>query len=900
MTRHLAALVVAVVATPLLAGTTGKLSGTVADEQGLALPGVTITVTSPALIGGPRMAVTEGDGTFSFPALDPGSYAVRAELTGFVGQERSEVQVRLDRTTELNVIMPMAKFGEEVTVVAETPVVDPTQVSTSQTFTNDYLKYAAIGSANRGYQNVLTQTAGVAGDDNPNVFGSTLGENAYFVDGLDTTDPVTATWGTNFNFDAIQEISFQTGGFEAEYGRATGGVVNLITKSGGNDFSGTFDIRYRSTSFYQNGDHFDRDTNPTKFMNPAMTLGGPLLRDSLWFFTSFEDIASQQTPAGSPATRDYNGQNYIGKLTWQLNPNWRIVGKLSGDPADIDHDEADAFTTIEAGEHQKQGGQIYQAELSGVLSPNLLWSVQAGVNRGFLEATPQNGDVATASHVNAATGALYGAYSEVEDSDRNRDELKTNLTWFVDKLAGTHEVKAGVEYSKLSFTDHSYTTADGWRYTDATIGWWEGTDDSTVIPYLLYRDTDPGSGEFAGKLGTAYLQDAWKPTPSLTVKIGARYDQAQMYNDVDTEIASLDKLQPRLGLAWDVTGDAKNLVKASWGRFMHPSATTLPYYARQGLSTSYRWISCSTVRGFASPEQCQAYAAGRGYEWNAGPDGWDPSGWYFRGAADTFGSEPTRVEDGLKASYADELIVGFERELGNKTSVEVTYVDKKTTGLFEDTCAGNLSGLTIDDPDYCNTYVIANLPGLERTYRGAILKFESRAYDWLHLLASYTWSKSEGNLEYSQGAFSDYDFYPDHFVNRDGYLGDDRRHRVKVNGYALLPHQLVVGFDAFWSSAFAYDRTEGAPNAGYGVEYLDPRGAYRGNSNYQLDLSLTKGFKVGPANLQLIGTVYNVLNSERVVEYCENFPACSATVDWGQPSDWQNPRRFEAGFRIEF
>jgi hypothetical protein len=278
---------------------------------------------------------------------------VKAEISGFVTQERSEVQVRLDRTTELDVQMPLSKFGEEVTVVAETPVVDPTQVSTSQTFTTDYLKYAAVGSANRGYQDILTQAAGVAdadGDGNVNVYGSTDGENAYFVDGLDTTDPVTATFGTNFNFDAIQEISFQTGGFEAEYGRATGGVVNLVTKSGGNTFSGTFDFRYRESDMYENGDHFDRDLNPVKYVDPSATLGGPIIRDKLWFFLSYEDIDSQQTPYGAPATFAYKGQNYIGKATWQATPNWRLVAKISGDPADIDNDNV--------GLHRRRGDEL--------------------------------------------------------------------------------------------------------------------------------------------------------------------------------------------------------------------------------------------------------------------------------------------------------------------------------------------------------------------------------------------------------------------------------------------------------------------------------------------------------------------------------------------------------------
>ena len=275
--------------------TTGQLSGRVVDDTGGALPGVTVTVSSPALIGGSRTQVTEADGGYNFSALPPGVYGIRAELQGFVPQERSEVEVRLNRTTQVSFEMGLGEFTEEVEVVAETPVLDTQQVSTSQTYTEEYLENAAIGSTNRSYQSVLTQAAGVVGGSNPNVFGSTEGENAYFIDGMDSTDPVTATFGTNLHFDAIQEINFETGGFEAEFGRATGGVVNVITKSGGNDFSGTFDVRYRDTDFYESGDHFDPDANTTSFLNPAGTLGGPIVRDKVWLMLTLITSA-ESTP----------------------------------------------------------------------------------------------------------------------------------------------------------------------------------------------------------------------------------------------------------------------------------------------------------------------------------------------------------------------------------------------------------------------------------------------------------------------------------------------------------------------------------------------------------------------------------------------------------------------------
>jgi hypothetical protein len=266
-------------------------------------------------------------------------------------------------------------------------------------------------------------------------------------------------------------------------------------------------------------------------------------------------------------------------------------------------------------------------------------------------------------------------------------------------------------------------------------------------------------------------------------------------------------------------------------------------------------------------------------------------------SADTFGSAPNEIDPSLKPTYADELIVGFEQQIFNRTSIELSYVDKSTKDVFEDTCNGNVPTPSADAA--CDYYLMANLPDLKRDYQGAILKFETRATDWMYLLASYTWSESKGSVEYTQNAGSDFDIYPDHFVNRYGYLSDDRTHRVKLNGYFMLPLDFTIGVDAYWSSAFAYSRTITAP-AGYGTEYLDPRGDHRANDNYQLDLSASWGPRLGPINLQLIGVVYNVFGTEQVSGVCTSDTGCGTDRPWGAATSWQTPRRYEVGFRIEF
>ncbi len=196
--------------------------------------------------------------------LAPGDYVVRLTLDGFVTQELTEVRVRLERTTQLQVTMVEATFEDEIVVAETTPVVDFEQTSAGQVFTAEYLEKASIGAKGRNYLAVPEQVAGtLRAGYSYRVYGSRSWENSYQLDGVS----IAANWdsGPNFDgigFDAIQEVAVHTAGFGAEYGLASGGVVNAITKSGGNRFHGSLDLRYRDNGFDEEGEHYDPDTDP--------------------------------------------------------------------------------------------------------------------------------------------------------------------------------------------------------------------------------------------------------------------------------------------------------------------------------------------------------------------------------------------------------------------------------------------------------------------------------------------------------------------------------------------------------------------------------------------------------------------------------------------------------------
>ncbi len=965
------------------AATTGRLNGTVKDNDGLALPGVTVQISSPNLMG-TQVAITGGEGGFSFSALPIGVYTVEASLVGFKGSA-GEVRVSLDGTASVAFTLVPEQFADEIIVEATVPVVDTAQVNTQQVFDQDFLQNAAVGAGGRSYQNIISQAAGTGGGSNPSVFGGTSSDNNYLVDGLSTTDPVTQTFGTNFNYDAIQEVSVQTGGYEAEFGQATGGIINLVTKSGGNNFSGSLDIRYRDQDFSENGDYFDKDDQVSSFEDYSMTLGGPILRDKLWFFVSYEYVNTQAQNEGVPFVREYDGSNYIIKATWQIADSHRAVFRLSADPADISGWNQSRFNAEEASALQEQGGDIWGVELNSVLSDSLLLNLKAGINRGYLDGSPVNRTDRESGHWNEFTGIQTNNYDLTRNGDRDRDEFGVNLSWFLDDLAGSHEFKFGAELSQQSFVEDFWYNGAG-TFTDQDV---DGVDfidlngDGYNNHYVLVNEAELGAvpgynpdgslddnalaarrqKETTGDVTTFFAQDTWRPTPNLTIKPGVRFDNVSLDNAVGEQVADMDRWQPRFGVAWDISGNAKYVARASWGRFMDPTALTIATFASGIVDVFHEYdtmeFHCNS--GLPCDRDFLELIFGDSIDWTNG----EGNEYVLFDSRSASVYEPAQTLDqaglgNLETPYADELILAFEMQVAPETSVEITYVDKKTSQLIEDTCVNN--GWVWGDPDVpdpdindsstwttaagCTQYIITNYDFLYRDYNALIGKFESRG-DWWHGLLSWTHSESKGNSESTAAqsyARGEMDYYPVNFYNIDGYLNDHREDRVKLSGYVLLPGSWTIGLDSFWSSPGRLTTQSSCSNytgasdealAFYGVDseamvycggvpnydiFLEPRGNTETKSIWNADLSVTKAFTVGPTDMSVIFSIYNLFGRELDTSFnqtafrvtsedsglgepvYENGPDADPTyyIPIGQPMSYGLPRRYEVGFRVTF
>jgi outer membrane receptor protein involved in Fe transport len=869
----------------LEAATTGEIFGTVRDDEGRPLPGVTVTVSSPALQG-TRTATTDSAGEYRFPLLAPGQYQISVTMSGFESLTRENVAVQLDQATRVNAQIRLAAVAEEVTVTGEGVTIDPTQTNTGKNFDSTYLRRVPVLPTTRTYQTVLQQAPGVVGTGNPNVLGGNILENVWLVDGVNATDSVTHTFSLNLNYDAIQEINLQTSSFDAEYGRASGGVVNVVTKSGGNDFHGSLDIRYTSTDFSEKGDHFDPDVAPSESFPIAGTLGGPILHDRLWFFVNTQHRDEYSTPVitnpvvqaqiPNPKRGEFIGWNSGGKLSFTVIPPLSGFFSLVDSQADIPI--ASTTARPEATRIQIQDSRVYTLKLDSILTPNWLVNAQVGRHESVLESKPSSGDLTISTWTNISGGNVtYDNFNNYQKSDRDRNLAGLQTTYYVSNLGGSHVFKVGADADKTFFPSVNFTTGTPSDPSFCPAGLtcgatfqFRGFDASgNRVPSRQTVFEQQPESERTGKSYAVYGQDEWTPVPRLTFKLGVRWDRNEYYNSVDTNVVNFQKWQPRLGLVFDILGDGKTVFRANYGLFYADAPLTLT-----------RLFDVGTT------------AVSRRFDWDA-----TAQSWVF--VSQTGGSviTETLIDRPLKPTYDEQVNFAFERQLWSNAAASITYIYKKTKDIYEDSC--------IDEE--CSDFWVTNQPGgfagehdvLKKNFYGYLFEVEQR-FRRGQVTASYVYSKSRGSIDSGVGQYAgfDFDLFPDNFVNRYGYLDDDARHRVKIFGVYQIPWiETRLGVNYFYRTGLPYTVVD-QDSFGSLQLFTEPRGSHRTPVLHSLDVSLEKEIRIfRELSATVIGQVRNVLNDEVPLTF---FNSVTSPTTLNTPATYTLPRNYQIGFRLDF
>jgi hypothetical protein len=783
---------------------TGRVRGVVTNnETAQPLEGVQVDATGPALIGGALTTMTDSKGRFELQSLPAGAYKLSFSYPGTVPSIRT-VEVRQSEAVRLNVAYALtASAVDTVAVVGGRQLTRPDSAQTGSVKEIDNLNKLPTG---RSYQTVAQQVPGVSGGANPNVKGGTSAQNHYLIDGLDVTDPVTNTFAENLTFDSMSSLDVITGGMDAEY-NALGGIINVVTRGGSDKFhlSTVFQFNHQKLSskanygpnLYEDEQPYnDSPVGPTQSVQAALNVGGPIIKNKLWYsftyqFDRTESSPIKSQPLGVPPydiqhpSRVYLGHTVRARLTYAPTPNNRVWLSFNTDPASISNTASGNSRLGVAENHQNQGGLLTMLgwEWSGSdrYTPNVqLGFFQSGLDispEGWLGSFDKTGcnkaglsdlncvyDKNRPRHINTFDNTTWYQGGSVQIDRRYRLQFDPSVRIRANWL-GKHNIKAGMQAQFIRHT-WDYRIPGNTIYQDRSMMQLEAglCDPENPGPNCYLRtDSMPfKTAENARGLGF-YVQDRWwTPFSWLTVTPGLRFDMGYAEDWKGRKVSSLAGFGPRLGATADVTGDGRNILFAYYGRATEP-------------------VSLNTAADVSSTEA----GIDKTFRWNQSMMMWNQ-------VSASGGPDGIKVDPNAKMPHTDEITLGARREIvpNMVASVEYTYkrianawtslevnriwdpTGSRVVGYVDDKLQGQTVSLftTLEDP---------------RWYQGLIFSLEGQPTPKIDMGASYTLSWTTLRETASNPRLQQ--FYD------KGFSSADQRHYLRMYGSYLLGRDWTLG-----------------------------------------------------------------------------------------------------------
>ncbi len=912
MTRKLSiavglALLVLISAGPALAqgSLTGSLQGIIRDAQGASVPGVSVTVSSSALVRGKATATTDAQGGYRFPALPPGTYALEARLPGFKTVSRPDVRVLLAQTLAVDLVLTMESVKTDIVVSAEAPIVSVVSNSVATNFGETYLEKQPVP---RNYYSIVASAPGVNADSTSSsgsailAYGATTeNQNAYTLDGVNVADTGSGQHWILPSIMWMEEIQVTGLGANAEFGGYTGGIINGVTKSGGNEFHGALEAFYQPEGWTATND-------PTgvqqtfKFEDYAVSLGGPIAKDRLWFFASAEWWHSVTTPVGAQDTSDRKIPRLLGKLTYSPDEKNRIYGMGEYDGVTNERRGVSLLTYPSGSTKQDGPGFSFSLGWESLLSSSNFLNVKVTGYDGNDNYYPYSG-TAVSGHIDyyGDTGVTW--YNAPRQDLSHRHNVAADASWslFADRLFGkddSHSFKFGGLYEEAS-------TMDSWRrnggytyYDDSSLC--SSTQAYFANPNCARTERSMGYGEYEvhaqHKGWTFYAQDSLRLS-RLTINAGLRYTGYRAgwqpgYGD--STVYSVDFVDPRIGFVWDVRGDAKWAIKGHWGRYH---------------SSMYTYLYDREISGHAAIPDADS-------EWDSKTQTWGP--WITQ--------VPLAAPVGdVTHPYVDELLLTIEHQLDRYSSLGFDFIDRRfksimglvnvnndyepVTGIPNPLAGGTLEVWNLrTDPVYSLT---TNNPA-SRTYDSLVLRFDRRYASGWQLRSSLVWTDLKGNVLKNNG-------YANELKDRNGLVNADGKMdysynewEFKLTGSYDLPFGFLFGGQYTYLSGQYWtpygdvrSYLDGNYSTGRNV-FLETRGTEKLPARNILDLRLAWGTKLGGAmRLDLALEGFNVLNTDKALTvdtYYGRYRSAKWTKSstYGVATSIETPRQIRASARFTF
>ncbi len=984
-------------------GTTGSIEGTVSDANGAAIPNATVTVSSTGTTAGFNVTVTaNAEGFYSVPRVFPGTYKVTVKANGFKDRVL-DATVSVDSRNTLNASLETGAGVTQVDVIADSnTTVDPTETKVATSISKQLIEDLPSGTT---FSSLLKIAPNVRPESLAGGFqidGASGAENVFVIDGQEVTNFRTGSLDSNFNlpFELVQEVQVKSTGYEAEYGGATGGVINVVTVGGNDSWRGNFGIGFQPsklqggprgilTAFSAgtpavsnlpgNTYYFQPNKDGGTNYFPSAQFSGPIVKGKLWFsaiyapqifdttrtvdYYSFPNGANNPNGRVTNETLSYN-QHFVQedaffRLDAQPHSRLRMYGTFLWNPI-IQEGVLPGVTEGFGGVQSvnfggsigalrgpdllgRQGGRQNANALNGQVTwnptNNLIINGRVGrsflnekLNSYFLPRVTRYICSALGPQTAATTGCAQGFQNVGNNSQVNYD-VSTRTTFDVDatftgiNAGGRHSIKFGYQYNKL------FNTVDR-GYRDLGIIQMFYDRDISALAGIAATPGNLGSGLMTrfGTVGEAssdnqalFVQDTWQIANRLTLNLGGRIESEVVPNFGSTGSNAIkfgwgDKFSPRIGVAFDVTGDGKNKLFGNYGIFYDRFKYELPrgsfggdFFRRDffevlptglgGVGLNYLSYTRANILGsFSDPigGQCPITA----------PTGLSRCQFDFRIATNLEGAdifETGAIDPDIVAARQSEYTIGFERQLSQSFLMSARYTHKQVDRAIEDVGVFNAQGseaYIIGNPGYglvCDIAASANLPcaKAERKYDAVEVRLDKRATKYF-FNASYTWSRLFGN--YSGLASSDEGGRTSPNVNRyfdlpplgftadgdpdNGLLATDRPHVFKAyGGYRFnwnSSNTNVTTVSAFTSVQSGTPLTTIYNLYSLGTTILNGRGDLGRTEMFtETDLSISHRYKFGRDNrftFEPYIDIRNLFDEKNVLGRQTNYSATNFTA----------------------
>src|SRR5712692_590953 len=703
--------------------TKGSIAGVVRDASGAVVVNARVTLISPF---GERTTTTNAAGEYTFPNLVVGSgYAVSVSQSGFSTAKYPNLTVGVNQRTTADVMLQVGTTTTTVDVVSvATETIDLVTTTIGGNIDESLYKNMPVG---RNISSLIYMSPGVSdglgtGAANPSINGASGLENEYIINGANVTDPgfggfgtfsrVYGSLGNGVNFDFIQEVQVKTGGFEAQYGQALGGVINILTKSGGNDYHGSFysyfapkklaaDAKNANPNLQNQGTYLSGDSK----YDFGGNLGGYIKKDKLFWYGGFNPQYNSSHRSVPEAfcnhrlgTVDVNTHtlNYQGKINYNLTPNHQFEGSVFGDPSTVPTGYARLGSLASDDNLQTSsldyGSRTWTARYNAVLSPKWVLSVNySNYYNHFHETRKFNGIQVTAITPTEEPGnnnpiRTYNGVGFLEGTESKVNELAATSSHLFNFLGG-HTVEYGYQFESVSYDDRYGYAGPAFQFPNLPeFGIAAGKTQYGGVFQRQHADpNDPTSpivlenvrGNYSNpvvvtstRYHAGFIQDSWTLGRRITIKPGLRFEQQAETGNAFRYVFS-HNWAPRMGVIVDPTGNRKSKFFANWGRF----------YEKIPLDIAVRSFSFET-------------SANNGYWKDTGPGNAPVTSAAAYIPVAQGGQQPDllgsplfaeNVYPGTRSQYQDEVVGGYEHEFKGGMTVSTRFVYRHLRRVLEDT-----------------------------------------------------------------------------------------------------------------------------------------------------------------------------------------------------------------------